>query len=70
MRKTIVVIMVIGGFALQVASYFSFSAPLGRSTSEFFSNPRIPYAPLFFILGIMLVFSAAVVYELLPDREG
>jgi hypothetical protein len=31
----------------------------------------IPYLPAVFILGIMLIFLAAVVYELLPDRaEG
>ena len=69
MRTATTIIMVIVGFVLQIASYFSFSAPLGRSTSEFFSNPRVPFAPLIFIVGIMLVFLAAVVYELLPDRE-
>jgi hypothetical protein len=33
-----------------------------------FSNPRVPFAPALFILGVMLVFIAAIVYELLPER--
>lgn len=70
MRTLIVYIMVLGGFALQASAYFFWAAPLGRATSEAFSNPRLPYAPLIFILGVMIVFLAAVVYELLPDREG
>lgn len=70
MRKVLVVIMVVGGFALQGISYFSLAAPLGNPTSEVFSNPRVPYAPLLFILGVMLVFLSAIVYELLPDKES
>lgn len=34
-----------------------------------YSDPRVLGAPLIFILGIMLVFISAVVYELLPDRR-
>jgi hypothetical protein len=29
--------------------------------------PPVPYLPAVFILGIMLIFLAAVVYELVPD---
>lgn len=59
-----------GGFALQAVSYFLLAAPLGLPTAETFSNPRVPFAPLLFVLGVVLVFLAAVVYELLPDREA
>lgn len=69
MRAAITLLMVLGGFVLQAVSYFGLTAPLGLPTSPVFSNPRLPFAPLLFILGVMLVFLAAVVYELLPERE-
>ncbi len=70
MRTWLVVAMVVVGFALQIVSYFFLAAPLGLPTSPAYSNPRLPFAPALFILGVMLVFLAAVVYELLPDRAG
>ncbi len=70
MRTLFVWIMVIGGFALQGLSYLAWAAPLGRATSEAFSNPRLPFAPLLFVIGVMLVFLSAVVYELLPDKKN
>ncbi len=70
MRKLLVWIMVIGGFALQTVSYFFWAAPLGIPTSEIYSNPRVPFAPLYFIIGVILVFLSAVVYELLPDKDN
>lgn len=69
MRKIITSLMVILGFALQVVSFFYLSAPLGPITSEVSSNPRIPFAPVIFIIGVGSVFLAAVVFELLPDRN-
>jgi hypothetical protein len=69
-RATIAVLMVIGGFALQAVSYFLLAAPLGDPTDVKFSDPRVPFAPLLFILGVITVFLAAVVYELLPDRKA
>lgn len=69
MRATITFLMVVGGFALQGLSYFLLAAPLGAPTSPAFSNPRMPFAPALFIVGVMLVFLAVVVYELLPERE-
>lgn len=68
-RATIAIGMVIAGFALQAVSYFLLAAPLGSPTDVDFSNPRLPFAPALFILGVVLVFLAAVVYELLPDRR-
>lgn len=70
MRRLIVLLMVLGGFALQAVSYFFWAAPIGSPNSEVFSNPRVPYAPLFFVFGVVLVFLSAVVYELLPDKES
>jgi len=70
MRKTITLSMVVGGFALQAVSYFFLAAPLGIPVNESFSNPRVPFGAGFFVLGVMLVFVAAVVYELLPESWG
>ena len=68
-RKTLTVLMVIGGFVLQIVSFFFLATPIGTPISPFYSEPRVPFAPLLFILGVMLVFSAAVVYELVPEKE-
>lgn len=70
MRATIMILMVIGGFALQALSYFLLAAPLGKPTSPAFSDPRLPFAPALFIAGVALVFLAAVVYEILPERQA
>lgn len=61
--------MVAAGFGLQVITYLFLAAPLGRSSGVEFSNPRMQYAPAVFVLGVVLVFLAAVVYELMPDRS-
>ncbi len=68
MRATLAMLMVVWGFAIQVVSYFLLAAPWGIPTSPVYSNPRVPFAPGIFILGVMLVFLAAVVYELLPEK--
>jgi Ni/Fe-hydrogenase subunit HybB-like protein len=67
-RVWLAISMVVGGFLLQAVSYFALAAPLGRPVSPLYSDPRLPFAPSLFILGVMLVFAAAVVYELLPER--
>ncbi len=61
--------LVIVGFTLQLMSYFRWSAPLGVPVSPAYSNPVFPFAPLIFVLGVMLVFVAALVYELIPGDE-
>jgi hypothetical protein len=68
MRTLIAVTMVVVGFALQGVTYLFLAAPLGFGSVKY-SDPRVPFAPMLFIAGVMLVFLAAVVYELLPDRE-
>ncbi len=70
MRTTLTLLLLVSGFALQVISYFFLAAPLGIPVNETFSNPYVPFAGGIFILGVMLVFIAAVVYELLPEQWG
>lgn len=70
MRTTVSILMVVLGFALQAVSYFFLAAPIGQPTSPAYSDPRMPFAPLLFIVGIALVFLAAVVYELMPDKKS
>jgi hypothetical protein len=67
-RKAITLLTILGGLALMVIGYFS-AAPWGaESVSN--SNPRFDFAPALFVLGVIIAFSSAVVYELLPIREG
>ncbi|MCJ2531068.1 MAG: hypothetical protein LN413_01945 [Candidatus Thermoplasmatota archaeon] len=62
--------MIVAGVVLMVISYFFLTAPWGfPPSSEVFSNPRIPFAPGLFIIGSILVFLAAFVYEVLPERR-
>ncbi len=61
--------LVIAGFVLQLMSYFKWAAPLGVPVSPAYSNPVVPFAALIFVLGVMLVFIAALVYELIPGDE-
>jgi dimethyl sulfoxide reductase membrane subunit len=68
-RTSVTVILVIAGFAIQAVSYFLLATPLGLPNSPAYSNPRLPFAPLIFIVGVIVVFLAAVVYELVPDKE-
>ena len=68
MRRTVAVIMVVGGIGLMALSYFGLAAPWGTDSAEN-SDPRVAFAPLVFVLGVMSVFVSAVVYELLPDRR-
>ncbi len=61
--------LVIGGVALQLVSYFYWAAPLGVPTSPAYSNPVVSFAALIFVVGVMMVFTAALVYELIPGEE-
>jgi molybdopterin-containing oxidoreductase family membrane subunit len=67
LRTPLAIGLVVLGFCVQAISYFVLAAPWGTPTSPLYSNPRVLFAPGFFILGVMLVFLAAVVYELLPE---
>ena len=68
MRKRVTIAMVVVGVALMAVSYFGLAAPWGASSVEN-SDPRVDFAGLFFVVGVLLTFSAALVYELLPERR-
>lgn len=70
MRRIVVFTWLVTGFFLQAAAYFRLAARLGIPQSPAYSNPRVPFAGLIFIAGVMMVFLSAVIYELLPDRDG
>jgi hypothetical protein len=67
MRKTITLAMIVGGIALMLLGYLG-SAPWGVD-SVTNSDPRFAFAPAVFVLGVVLAFSSALVYELMPDRH-
>lgn len=66
MRRLITGAMIVIGVALMVLGYL-LAAPWGADTVAN-SDPRLPFSPAVFVLGIITVFSSALVYELLPDR--
>jgi hypothetical protein len=59
---------VILGLVLMAVSYFFLAAPWGASGVRN-SNPRLQFAPAIFVVGVMLVFGSALLYELLPGRR-
>lgn len=67
MRKALSVGMVLAGLGLMLLGFF-LAAPWGAS-SVGNADPRMPFAPAVFVVGVIFVFSAALVYELLPDRS-
>ncbi len=67
MRRTATLAVLIAGVALAVVSYFFLTAGWGTSGEEF-SNPRLQFAPLIFIIGLLAIFGSAVVYELIPNQ--
>ena len=67
MRRILTALLVVGGLALMTIGYVN-SAPWG-SSSVADSDPAFLGAPTVFILGIVMVLSAALVYELLPQRD-
>ena len=68
-RRALVVVLVVAGFALQALSFFVFGASLGTPTSPDFGNPRVPFASVFFVVGVTLVFLSFVTYELMPGES-
>jgi uncharacterized RDD family membrane protein YckC len=68
-RGATAILLIIVGIALAALSFLFLTAPLGIPTSEEFSNPRLQFSPLLFIIGVMLIFIAPVVYELKSEKE-
>lgn len=69
-RKAAFFLTLIVGMGLAVISFFFLAAPLGTPANDSFSNPRVPFAAGFFVLGIVITFLSPVVYEIIPDRRG
>lgn len=67
MRRSVTVSMVLVGLVLMLIGFLS-AAPWGSSAVAD-SDPAFLGAPLLFILGIVSVVAAAVLYEVLPDRH-
>ena len=71
MRRLLMIHFIVVGFVIQAASYFLMAAAWGFPPEDVsYSNPRIPFAPVIFIAGIMLVFLGVLIYELLPERKS
>lgn len=68
MRRKLTTLTLVVGLLLMVIGYVA-SAPWGAS-SVANSDPRFDFSPLLFVVGVIVAFSAALVYELLPDRRG
>jgi Ni/Fe-hydrogenase subunit HybB-like protein len=63
-------LMVVVGLVATVGAYFFLAAPWGMPPSSIrYSEPRMPFAPTVVVGGVILVFLAAVVYELWPDKS-
>ncbi len=59
----------IAGVVLALLGFF-LAAPIGHSSPDN-SNPRVLFAPGVFVIGVIVMFSSAVVYELYGGgREG
>lgn len=54
------------GIALVVVGLL-LSAPLGATDGPSISNPKMDFAPTLFVLGVVITFVSAIVYELAGD---
>ena len=66
-RKPITLLILIVGVVLALVSYFFLSAPWGNSSVSN-SDPKMQFGPALLVLGVIMAFGSAIVYELLPDR--
>lgn len=75
MRTAVTRLTIVAGFIFAATS-FAVALPLRIPRAPFLTTgppnlvQPVPYLPAFFILGIALMFIAAVLYELLPDRTA
>lgn len=62
-------LMLVVGATLVVVSFFFLAAPWGFPPSSVeYSDPRLPFAPLLLIIGGVIVWLAAVAFEIVPKR--
>jgi hypothetical protein len=68
-RTMAVLVLVGGGLLVQAIAYFVLGASWGfPPDSVAHSNPTLPFAPLIYLTGVCISFSAAIVYDLWPER--
>jgi uncharacterized BrkB/YihY/UPF0761 family membrane protein len=67
MRRILTLLLIFIGLGLMVIGYM-FAAPWGANTAAD-SDPAFLGAPSLFLIGIVTVLAAALVYELLPARD-
>lgn len=65
-RRTLFALTLAAGIALAVLGFF-LSAPIGPTSEPLYSNPRVDFAPMMFLAGVILMFASAVVFELAKD---
>lgn len=70
MRRRDLFLLTLGAGVLLAVLGFFLSAPIGPNDNPTYSNPRVEFAPLIFVCGVVLMFGSAVVYELAPDGSG
>ncbi len=68
MRRNVTAAMIAGGIVLMLVGYLG-AAPWGADTVAN-SDPRFSFAPAVFVIGVIVALSAALVYELMPDRRN
>lgn len=66
MRRTLFVLTLLAGLALAAVG-FALSAPIGAPDGPHISNPRLDFAPLIFVVGVIVILSSAVVYEVVRE---
>ncbi len=66
-RRSLFLLTLLAGVVLAVLGFF-LSAPIGPTDSPIYSDPRVPFAPLMFVVGFLLMFGSAIVYEVARDR--
>ena len=68
MRKGLTIGMIVVVITLMFISYFGLTAPWGNEGVAN-SEPRMQFSPLVFVLGVMMAFGSALMYELLHDKD-
>ena len=71
MRKLVMIHLLVIGFVVLTVTYFMMATPWGfPPTSVVHSDPRVPFAPVLFIVGILITFGGVLAYELIPDKRS
>ena len=68
MRQALTISVLGAGLILAVAGFF-LAAPIGPTRAPDISDPRVIFAPGIFLVGVVLAFGSAIVYELLPGPD-